>query len=339
MNEAIENEIDLAVKEAKNEAEKLLNEEGNTEVASEEESSTEANADSKNDVSETEQKDDIPPLEENNDKIPEVDTKPVFEPVKIKDRGFEIVVDNFDDLVTLAHKGLNYENKKAELKEAKELKEFISNNKLSNEDLQILIDAKNGDKSAIVELAKRAKVDIYDINDKESYTPSKQTFGVRNEIQDAINEVSADGELYENVRTMFNVLPEDFKQTLLGDPTLFKYFAYGDVKNGVAQKALPDAMKNFAVNPHKYVNGFIDAYVEASVKIINSQKEEKKPVENTKVDELKRQKVIIDKANNGASESTFEEDERKAFEGNLSPQEIVEIAKRQAQRLKANIKG
>jgi hypothetical protein len=288
---------------------------------------------------------------EKNDKIETEETKTVettektdetvFTPVEIKDRGFKIVVDKMEDLVTLAHKGLNYENKKKELAEARDIHTFLNENQLSKEDLQTLIDAKKGNKAAILSLAQNAGVDIYDIDAEAKYTPQPANIK-NNEIAETISEIQSDTELFGEVSNILRVSPKEFSQTISSDPQLLRHFAFGDVKTGIAQKAIPEAIKSYAINPAKYPNGFLDAYVEASLKIVNTapkpQVESKK---EDKVDELKRQKALLDKENNNVSqEKPFEDYEKEVYsKKDITPEDIVELAKRRVQKMKATIKG
>jgi predicted nucleic acid-binding Zn-ribbon protein len=263
-----------------------------------------------------------------------VDDRKLKEPVKIKDRGYEINIDNMDDLIALAHKGLNFENKSKQLKDAKKLSEYLTSNGIDVDDLQAVADLKKGNKAAILELSKKAGVeDIYDLDQEETYKPTSTRYTPISEVESVAQDIISDETFGNKVKNALSQLPEDFGRIISSDADLLKTFAYHDVKSGLADKVIPEALKMYSVNPNMY-NGFGGAYVEATKKVLSQNGGRNTAVnEENKVNaELKKQKAAADR-NSGEGDNKSSIDE--IYKGNLSEDEVLALVKKQAARYKA----
>ena len=92
----------------------------------------------------------------------------------IKANGTEITLSNMQEVTTLIQKGVNYEAKNKELKPAKKLLKTLEANNLKEEDINLLIDLKKGNKEAIKTLIDANNIESYDLDsvDTTNYKPN-----------------------------------------------------------------------------------------------------------------------------------------------------------------------
>ena len=211
-------------------------EEDSDEDGSESEESDEDSGDDE-DEDEEESSDDID--DDDDDDTTDNDDTGSFEPVTLDVNGVEVTVDNISDLVAYARKGASEANKTETHVEEKLI---IDQGKLSQDDLKLLVDAKNGSKEAIAKLAEMAKVDTMEIEEDSAkdYRPQFKATEV-SEVDKVANEIAQDAGLKESFQNVSKALPQDFTNKLMSDAGMLKDFAR-HVKDGIAQEIIPQAI-------------------------------------------------------------------------------------------------
>lgn len=248
----------------------------------------------------------------------------------LKSKGLETKTNKLSELFTLANAGLDYTKKRQEEAPLRKFGEYASQQNISMEDLQLLADAKRGDKQAVGELAKRTGVDIYDIDTDGSYKPSYESqFVERNEADEIAQDIINNPELFNEVQRNLHVLPRDVQESIVSDASLLNGFRE-DITNGMAQRIIPEVMKRQSIDTITKSNigkNFFEYYMDVANEIAN--------VQQPKV----QQQVAnpIDKAKAGVSSTkitTSSDNVVDIWNTNLSPDELVAQIKLQAQMLK-----
>lgn len=204
--------------------------------------------------------------EETPDEQPQEESKKFI----LKHKGKEIVIDNEEELVALAQKGLDYEFKMSRIKPFRKAVDIIEKSGLTPEEVQALADAKDGKPEALEYLAKQYGIklggsdDIDILLDEEphdtNYKPSVEQHDPVQEIWEDV--VRNDKELSGKVAGIWEELDDSFKSELW-NPDTFSAFV-GSVKTGEFEKVYPEAIKIKALNP---ALGWLQAYITAAQKI------------------------------------------------------------------------
>ena len=160
-------------------------------------------------------------------------------PMLIKINGKVHKVDNVSELKDLAERGLNFTQKSQKLSEHRKTIEFLSDNGISQDDLDSLIHNR-GEEPVVTDDAERESNDI------------------------ATEILSSD--YAEAFKETVQTLPENIRSTMAKDPRLLKAFSI-DVESGLAQKIMPQVERLMSVN----AMSFRDAYVQAGSKLQESQ--------------------------------------------------------------------
>ena len=119
---------------------------------------------------------------------------------------------------------------------------------LDQEQLQLLVDAKNGDKAAIAKLIVDSKMDTddFDLDMADSYKPTWQP-DLMSEADVVAQRIMAEPELGEKVKATFGQVPSDFSELIVGNAAALSDFA-NHVKTGLADKIIPQAKKMMALD-------------------------------------------------------------------------------------------
>lgn len=180
-------------------------------------------------------------------------------PVLLKDRDLELPVNNSKELLDLARQGLNFTRKTQDFAKSKPLIDYANKHGLSLDDLQLLAEAKSGNPDAIGKLARDSKIDAFDIDTDKQWTPNedyKPT--IPNAVEEYAQELAQDVEVATKFRSMMEYVPSTFKEKLSTDLDTLKGFSE-DVRNGVAEKLMPEAVKLYAINGGDFVQSYIQA--------------------------------------------------------------------------------
>lgn len=217
----------------------------------------------------------------------EITPNPVPQSYKIKANGIEYDF-TLDELTQLASKGLDYTKKTQTLAPYRRVINTMQENKISEDDINLFIDAKKGNKNAIATLLKDAKIDVYDLPSNEEeiqYTPTQ--YGLSDEalaVNESINRLQYEPD-YAQTREVFNNLDDFSKKYILSNPTYLEGL-HKDVVDGTYAKIMPQAMKLAALDG--YTNNMLSYYFQAGNAYFQSINE----AEKLQQQELEKQKAI-----------------------------------------------
>ena len=93
-----------------------------------------------------------------------------FEPIEVEVSGVKVVINSKEEMLAYVKKGASTFN--VEQDRFTEEKTILEQGKISADDLKLLVDAKNGSKEALALLARKANIDILDVESEmaDSYT-------------------------------------------------------------------------------------------------------------------------------------------------------------------------
>jgi len=146
-------------------------------------------------------------------------------------------------------KGMNYTQKMQEIAPHRKDMNLMMEHGLSTDDLNLLIEAKKGNKEALGKLIANAKVDVLDLDAEASqdYTPENYAKDVPNvEMEQIKNEILADTEIAPSVETALQSMPEDMYQ-MVSSNAMGMSSLYSDMKSGMYAKVMPEVMKQQAL--------------------------------------------------------------------------------------------
>ncbi len=180
--------------------------------------------------------------------------------LRIKARGAELELTE-EEAKELASKGIDYTLKTQELAKWKRL---IENTKdIPENDLNAIKALRDGNKDALLQLAKEYNIDLYDLDaEKEPEVPNYLEQGNQpniEELQSISQRIEADTETRPKVEQVLDVLPADFKEQMVANPKLLEGL-YIDIKQGVTDNILNAALKSYYVSGGDFLNHYQSAY-------------------------------------------------------------------------------
>lgn len=219
--------------------------------------------------------------------------------------GREIQIDSVDELYKIAEEGIKYKKIYDDYKEDLGLIEALKENGISDDEINLLIDAKKGKKEAVSTLIKKLGIENpIDIEDTESeYTPQNHRVPVSDiELKKFIEEAqTANPEAYTKFTNFVaHELDEDSKREIFSDMSLLKEL-YENAKNGLMDMVAPIFMKKKLLNSEKRA---IDIYAESVKEYIDKIKKEKEKQIEKEAEAKKKKSEKIKKASVGKSAST-----------------------------------
>lgn len=206
------------------------------------------------------------PVANNEDSTPEsVATTPdTLYKIKANGKEFEMTL---DELKQTASKGMDYLKKTTALKPYRTMIAAMEENKVSPEDINLLIDLKKGNKEAIAKLIKENEVDVYDLPEANDYTPQEyRQSETALEIKEVLNTISKDAE-FSRTSEIYAAFDDQTKAFLNEDPSRIVGL-HNDVKTGVFDKVLPLAEKKAMIDG--YNAPFLQYYLQAGQEILNA---------------------------------------------------------------------
>lgn len=186
----------------------------------------------------------------------------------IKYKGTEIFL-NDEELVMMAQKGMDYTRKTQDLAKYRQYIEMIEETGLSLEDFATLNAAKSGDKSALATIMKKNGVDVFDIDTEQVYTPKivERNYA----LEDVIETIKSDEVNGKKIDQYISMVPQSAKDLFIKNPNVLRGL-YEDQRSGIADKLMPDVIKEMAINPDA---DFVETYRAVGERILlKSQKEE-----------------------------------------------------------------
>ena len=206
------------------------------------------------------------PVANNEDSTPEsVATTPdTLYKIKANGKEFEMTL---DELKQTASKGMDYLKKTTALKPYRTMIAAMEENKVSPEDINLLIDLKKGNKEAIAKLIKENEVDVYDLPEANDYRPQEyRQSETALEMKEVLSTISKDAE-FSRTSEIYDALDEQTKAFLNEDPSRIVGL-HNDVKTGVFDKVLPLAEKKAMIDG--YNAPFLQYYLQAGQEILNA---------------------------------------------------------------------
>ncbi len=158
---------------------------------------------------------------------------------------------------------MNYTKKMQAIAPYRKMISALEEEKLTEGDMNLMIDALKGNKEAITSLVKRANVDVLDLDlEKESdYTPN--SYGREEselKVQEVIDEIAADKEFPITQHVVADQWDDQSRDIFAQNPELIKEL-HVDVVNGTFDKVSPMAMKMKVLDGGRRSD--IDYYIEA----------------------------------------------------------------------------
>lgn len=167
---------------------------------------------------------------------------------KIKTNGMEVEL-SVEELKMLAPKAMDYTKKMQEIAPYRRSIEAMKQNGISEEDINLLIEAKSGKKEALARLIKQAGVDALDIeDDKPEYRPN--TYGNDDselELRNIVSKIANDQEFNMTKDIVDRQWDDKSRAVLKQRPEMIEGLHY-DVKNGIYAVVAPMALKMKALD-------------------------------------------------------------------------------------------
>lgn len=193
------------------------------------------------------------PEDETNDSTND-ETKEVFDfssipmdeiiPMDIPANGMKVKA-TMNELVEGFKKGMNYTQKMQELAPLRKSMSIVSSNNISEEQLNLLVEAQKGNKEAISKLISASGVDPLDIEagEHKDYTPADYSKDEVDVDMDLVRkDIVADTEYGDYVQDAIKTMPEDMYEVVASGSGNLKAL-HDDVKAGIYQEVMPEVMK------------------------------------------------------------------------------------------------
>jgi hypothetical protein len=156
---------------------------------------------------------------------------------------------------TIFGQAMNYTKKMQQMKPHRQMLDAITNAKLSNADVNLMIDAFNGSKEALATIMKRTGIDALDLDSEaiSNYVPKE--YG-RNEteldIKEIVDEIAGDREYVTTHDIIERRWDDKSRMEFVKDPRLIKAL-HIDVKSGMYNTIEPIAtkLKMYETGPRK----------------------------------------------------------------------------------------
>ena len=206
------------------------------------------------------------PVANNEDSTPEsVATTPdTLYKIKANGKEFEMTL---DELKQTASKGMDYLKKTTALKPYRTMIAAMEENKVSPEDINLLIDLKKGNKEAIAKLIKENEVDVYDLPEANDYKPQEyRQSETALEMKEVLSTISKDAE-FSRTSEIYAAFDDQTKAFLNEDPSRIVGL-HNDIKTGVFDKVFPLAEKKAMIDG--YNAPFLQYYLQAGQEILNA---------------------------------------------------------------------
>ena len=259
-----------------------------------------------------------------------------FVPVPLKSKNLIIEAKSMDELIQLAQQGLNYTQKTQELAKHRPIVDYVSKHNITQEDLHLLADLKSGNADALKSIAKQNGVDMFSLDADVDYKPSEANrMSIPSEVDLVAESIMQDTETATKIQSLNQHIPDDFRSKLASDANMLRLYA-NDVKSGMAERILPEAVKLKAINPNA---DFLEIYSHVGMKIAESMKAVATTVPvvappvvakpNIEVERTAKQKAMV----TGSSSSSAPE-EIDIWEDGLSDADLIARIQRAANKIR-----
>lgn len=215
----------------------------------------------KEEITTTETKEDV------EEKEPVVDTGSY----KVKANGQEYDL-TLEELKLLAPKALDYTKKTQAIAPYRRMIGALENNGISQDDINLLIDMKKGNKEAISSFIKSMNVDPLDLPEESDYNPVDYGSDnmLRNELNEVYSEINSNEELKTKFSSSLNSFDDTSKQFISSNPEAIKGLQI-DIQSGMYDKIFPIASKMCALDGYK--KPMLDYYIYAGQQFLKQEQE------------------------------------------------------------------
>lgn len=236
-----------------------------------------------------------PTQEESQPEAPQevVEEKPVEQPTsyRIKANGKEYDF-SLEELIQLAPKAMDYTKKMQDIAPYRKMVTAVTDNELTQEDLNRLIDIKKGNKEALADLIKSMNIDPYELSVGETQgTYKPNDYGVDENTYRAtqvLARIQNDPE-FNATKNVYQGLDKRSQEYLMSNPEGFEGLHY-DVKSGVFNQILPHAEKLAAMDG--YQQSFIDYYMKAGVAVYQATLDNAKAANEVQAKQAEQLKAV-----------------------------------------------
>lgn len=162
---------------------------------------------------------------------------------KVKANGMEFDF-SLDELQALAPKAMDYTKKMQEIAPYRKTVAAMKEYGISQEDINLLIDIKKGDKEAIASMLKSSGVDALDLDvDNHKYVPKDYSVDDSTlKIRDIVSRISVEPEYKVTQNIVDNQWDSASRARMRQEPEMIEGL-HNDIKSGLFDKVYPEAMK------------------------------------------------------------------------------------------------
>lgn len=208
-------------------------------------------------------------------------------PMEIAANGVKVKA-TMNELVEGFKKGMNYTQKMQELAPLRKSLSIVSSNDLTEEDLNLLVEAKGGSKEALAKLMSKGDIDPLDVEVEEHSNYKPADYGkdeVDVDMDIVRKEILADTENSVIVQEAVKSMPEDMYARVSESSGNLKAL-HQDVRAGIYQEVMPEVMKLQALY------GKTEPTMDTYVKVANKLHDER----NATAEKVTSQKAVKDEA-------------------------------------------
>ena len=189
------------------------------------------------------------------------ETPQKFKPLRMN--GKDVSINSMEELYALASAGGQFTQKMQEISQYKKSLAVMQKNGLTEQDLSLLIEARNGNKDALASILKQSGVDTLELEDEpsEGYQPGAYVpTDMEVSLMDVQREISSDPEYQITQNVVNNMLDNQSQDMLVQNPSMIRGI-HQDIKNGVFQgvKAEADKLKIMDGGRHSDMEYYIAA--------------------------------------------------------------------------------
>lgn len=240
-----------------------------------------------------------------------VDYKEAYEKIfkPFKANGKEIAVNTPEEAIQLMQMGANYNKKMAGIKEQLPyLKMLEKNNLLDNDKLSYAIDLLNGDQRAIAKLVKEHELDLFDIEEDETYAPSDKSVSKQElEFNEVVDNLRSSEYFEETINIVTKVMDDSSKEFIVNNPGILNVFdqhleagIYNTIWNEVERRIATGTSLNGLTTLEAYK--VVGDDLNSQGKLTGSIPENKEDIKKQKEEELKRKRQVASKPKNNPNQ-------------------------------------
>ena len=199
----------------------------------------------------------------------------------LKANGKVYPIESVDELYRLASMGIAAHQKFQEAAEGRKIKKLMENNDLSQDDINLLVDLKKGDKAAVAELLNRLEIDPLDLETDDStgksrYEPKDYApDDIELRIEDVVSRVKERPKFEETVNVIMNTWDDRSKEAFFQNPDILELLNV-DMQPDETGVSMYDRVAPVAEKMKALDGGMksdLEYYIEAGQRVIGAMKQ------------------------------------------------------------------